>query len=361
MDLKKLIQTHLRDFKAYTPGEQPNDVGWIKLNTNENPYPPIPEILNDIKNAVNQRIRLYPDPSAREVRKKIVTSYLNDFNTVDDTDKIFVGNGTDDVLEVVFKLLIEPGDDVVYFDPSYGMYDTLTELYGGNCIKIPLGNNFSFPDEVFDVEGKLLIINSPNNPTGQSFDNHLIQRACESFPGIVFVDETYADFSKKSVLPLLKKVDNLIVSRSFSKSFSLASLRIGLAISDKKIISLMNSVKLPYNVNYLAQIAAISCIEHSEKVFENNQKIITERKRIRNNMEKFNNISILPSDSNFLLIKFEEELSAREVFEKLKEKKILVRFFDKPGLVNYIRVSIGTKEENNQLLKEFEKIVKKHL
>jgi len=361
MDLQKLIKTHLKDFEAYEPGEQPRSGGWVKLNTNENPYPPIPEILNDIKNAVGDRIKLYPDPLAIKLRKKFVNLYLKDFDTVDDIDYIFVGNGTDDILEVIFKLFIEPGDNVIYFDPSYGMYKTLTELYGGNCIEVPLGMNFSFPDDAFKVEGKLFIINSPNNPTGQSFNNHSIQKTCESFPRVVVVDETYADFSKKTALPLLKKINNLVITRSFSKSFSLASLRIGLAIANKKLISLMNRVKLPYNVNYLAQIAAISCIVNKEKVYRNNEKIISERKRLRNQLKKYPKISVFPSDSNFVLIKFEDKSPAIKIFENLKQKKILVRYFDKPSLAEYIRISIGTREQNNKFLHEFEKFVNKNL
>lgn len=361
MDLNRLIKTHLKDFQAYTPGEQPTEDEWIKLNTNENPYPPIPEILQDIRDAVGDRIKLYPDPSAQELRKEVVSSYLKDFDAVHNIKNIFVGNGTDDVLEIIFKLMIEPNDKVIYFDPSYGMYKTLTNLYGARCIEIQLGKNFSFPDKVFGVEGKLLIINSPNNPTGHSFEKDSIQKACESFPGIIIVDETYADFSKHSVLSLLKTEKNLIVTRSFSKSFSLASLRIGLAIANKKIISLMNRVKLPYNVNYLAQVGAISCIKHSKKVFENNKKIITERKRLTKNLNKYDGVSVLPSDSNFLFIKFKKENYAKKMYQTLKENKILVRYFNKSSLRNFIRVSIGTKEQNNKFLLGFNKIINKNL
>jgi histidinol-phosphate aminotransferase len=361
MDFKKLIRNHLKDFEAYVPGEQPTEGGWIKLNTNENPYPPHPEVIADLKNAADERLKLYPDPSARVLREKFLNLYLKDFDTVDHIDNIFVGNGTDDVLEVLFKLFIEPGDEVIFFDPSYGMYNTLTELYGGNCIEIPLGENFSFPERSYDIKGKLLIINSPNNPTGQSFDNDSIQNVCESFPGVVIVDETYADFSDMSVLPLLRKVDNLVVTRSFSKSFSLASLRLGLAIADKSLISLMNRVKLPYNVNYMAQVAGISCIEHKKEIFEKNKSILSERKRINEQLNKYDKISVLPSDSNFLLVKFENETSARSMFEKLKERKILIRYFSKPSLAQFVRISVGTEKQNNKFLSEFEKILDKDL
>ncbi|TXT62811.1 MAG: Histidinol-phosphate aminotransferase [Promethearchaeota archaeon] len=361
MDFKKLIRTHLKDFEAYVPGEQPTEGGWVKLNTNENPYPPNPEILTDLKNAADDRLKLYPDPFARVLREKFLNLYLKDFDTVDHIDNIFVGNGTDDVLEVLFKLFIEPGDDVIFFDPSYGMYITLTELYGGNCVEIPLGENFSFPERNFEIKGKLLIINSPNNPTGQSFDNDSIQSACESFPGVVIVDETYADFSDTSVLPLLKQVDNLVVTRSFSKSFSLASLRLGLAIADKNLISLMNRVKLPYNVNYMAQVAGISCIEHKEEVFENNKNILSERKRLKEQLNKYDEISVLPSDSNFILVKFENESCAKLMFEKLKERRILIRYFSKPSLAQFVRISVGTEKQNDKFLSEFDKILDKNL
>jgi histidinol-phosphate aminotransferase len=207
-----------------------------------------------------------------------------------------------------------------------------------------------------------MFINSPNNPNGKSFDNESILRLCNSFPGIVVVDETYSDFSEITCLPLLKKVTNLIVARTFSKTFSLASLRFGYALADADIIKEMNNVKLPYNTNYLAQIAAISCIKYRNRLFEQNKIIIDERNRLSSELNKFKGIIVLPSDANFICIKFDDKSIALKFLWDLKDKyKILVRHFNRPGLYEYLRVTIGTIEENNIFLEAFKELVTQYL
>jgi histidinol-phosphate aminotransferase len=201
-----------------------------------------------------------------------------------------------------------------------------------------------------------MFINSPNNPNGKSFDKELILTICNNFPGIVIVDEAYADFSKETSLSLLKKVRNLIVIRTFSKSFSLASLRFGYALSDAEIIKELNKVKLPYNTNYIAQVAAISCVKHKNMVFKRNQKIIDERRRLSKELNKFEGISVLPSDANFIFVKFEDKSRTLNYFWELKKMKILVRHFNLPGLYEYLRITIGTEEENDKLIEAFEEI-----
>ena len=362
MDLDKLIRTTLKNYSAYEPGEQPQGDGWIKLNTNENAYPPIPEVLDEIKNAIDYRIRKYPDPTAFEVRKLIVSVLLRDHDTLTDRNTVFIANGCDEVLDTVFKVFIDPGDEVVFFYPSYGMYSVLASLYGASVNEIKLNEDFSLPEPAFTAKGKLMFINSPNNPNGKSFGNAAILKICSNFPGIVLVDETYADFSNQSSLSLLKKAKNLIVARTFSKSFSLASMRFGYAIADKNIINEMNKVKLPYNSNYLAQVAAQACIKHREKSFEQNKKIISERKRISEELATYDGVSVLPSDANFILIKFDDKAITLKFLWDLKEKKkILVRHFSKTGLYNYLRVTIGTEEENNKFLDAFREIASEYL
>ncbi|MHA1488401.1 MAG: histidinol-phosphate transaminase [Promethearchaeota archaeon] len=360
MDINKLLRKNLKKYSAYEPGEQPKEEGWIKLNTNENPYPPIPEILEDIKKAINDKIRKYPDPTAFEVRKAILNKLLQDKDTLTNRNSICIGNGSDDLLDVIFKVFIDPEDEVILFYPSYGMYRTLATLYNANINEIKLNSDFSLPDSAYSAKGKLMFINSPNNPTGKSFNNDEILNTCNAFPGIVVVDEAYADFSNQTSLSLLKKLKNLIVIRTFSKAFSLASLRFAYALADAKIIKEMNKVKLPYNTNYLAQIAAISCIKHKNKVFKQNQKIIEERRRLSKEFNKYEGISVLPSDANFIFIKFKDKSKTLKFFWDLKEMKILVRHFSKPGLYEYMRITIGTEEENNKLLKAFDDLYNKN-
>ncbi len=362
MDLDKLFRKNLKTFSAYEPGEQPQGDGWIKLNTNENAYPPIPEVLNDIKNAVDSKIRKYPDPTAFEVRKLIVSVLLREQDTLTDRNTVFVANGCDEVLDTVFKVFVDPGDEVVFFYPSYGMYDVLASLYGAKVNEIKLNEDFSLPEPAFTAKGKVMFINSPNNPNGKSFGNAAILKICSNFPGIVVVDETYADFSTQSSLSLLKKAKNLIVARTFSKSFSLASLRFGYALANKDIINEMNKVKLPYNSNYLAQVAAISCIKNRERLQQQNKKIIEQRQLITEELNKYPGISVLPSDANFILIKFDDKaITLKFLWDLREKKKILVRHFSKAGLYNYLRVSIGLEEENRKFLDAFREIASQYL
>jgi len=361
MELNKLIREHLRKYSAYETGEQPTEDNWVILNTNENPYPPIQDILVDIKNAVNENVRLYPEPTSFELRKEILNVLLREKDTLTNRNSIFIGNGSDEILDIIFKVFINPGDEVVIFYPTYGLYKVLATLYDAKINEIQLNEDFSMPDTIYSAKGKLLFINSPNDPNGKSFGNATILKICGNFPGIVVVDEAYADFSTQTCLPLLKKAKNLTVCRSFSKSFSLASLRMGYALADAEIIKEMNRVKLPHNINYLGQIAALSCIKHHKKIFEQNKKILEERERLTKELDKFNGISVLPSDANFIFVKFDDKSKTLKFVWDLKELKILVRHFSKPGLYNYIRVTIGTEEDNNKFLQAFSTIANKYL
>ncbi|UCD01372.1 MAG: histidinol-phosphate transaminase [Promethearchaeota archaeon] len=361
MELNKLIRENLRKYSAYEPGEQPTEEGWVILNTNENPYPPLPEILNDIKKAVNNKIRLYPDPTSFELRKEILNVLLRDKDTLTNRNSIFIGNGSDEILDVIFKVFIDPGDEIVIFYPTYGLYKVLATLYNAKINEIQLNEDFSIPDKAFSAKGKVMFINSPNDPNGKSLGNATILKLCDNFPGIVVVDESYADFSNQTCLSLLKKAKNLIIDRSFSKGFSIASLRMGFALADAEIIKEMNRVKLPYNTNYLGQIAALSCIKHNKKIFEQNKKILKERERLNKELDKYNGITVLPSDANFIFVKFDDKSKTLKFVWDLKEMKILVRHFSKPGLYNYIRVTIGTEEDNNKFLNAFGTIANKYL
>jgi histidinol-phosphate aminotransferase len=361
MNLKEIIRENLRKYSAYESFEQLDEEGWVKLHTNENPYPPIPEVLHDIKEGVNESIRLYPDQTSFELRKEILNVLLRDKDTLTNRNSVFIGNGSDEIIDVIFKVFINPGDQINIFYPTYGLYKALASLYNAKINEIPLNEDFSIPETAYSAKGKLIFINSPNDPNGKSFGNATILKLCGSFPGIVVVDEKYADFSSQTSLSLLKKAKNLIVCRSFSKGFSLASLRIGYALADAEIIKEMNRVKLPYNNNYLGQIAALSSIKHINKIFEQNKKILQERERISKELNNFEGITVLPSDANFIFIKFKDESKTLKFVWDLKELKILVRHFSKPGLYNYIRLTIGTEDENEKFLKAFKTIANKYL
>ncbi len=361
MNLKNLVRKNVVNFTPYTSGEQPSNGDWIKLNSNENPYPPISEIMEDLKNAINDNLRKYPDPLATQVRKLLISNFLKKKYNITNPDSIFIGNGSDDILEVIFKTFIDVNDGVVFFNPSYAMYPVLTDLYNGKAIKIDLDENFDIPDSKLDLKGKLFIINSPNNPSGKSFSNETILKLSKNFPGIIIIDEAYADFSKQSALSIASRIDNMIVIRTFSKSFSLASLRMAFAVANPDIVQELNKVKLPFNTNYMAQAAAISCLKNIDKIFSRNNQIIEQREFLIHELNKFEGIKVFPSDANFVLIKFSDEEEAKKYLNELKNQKILVRYFNKNGLKSYIRVTIGKKEENLIFLKAFNQIYNKSL
>ena len=363
MEIEKLFRENLRKYNSYETEEQPDGEDWLKLNVNENAYPPIKEIFEDINKALENKdlLRKYPDPVALELRKAVLNQLLRDKDTLTNRNTVFIGNGSDDVLDVIFKVFVSPGDEVIVFYPTFSLYKVLANLYDAKINEIKLNDDFSIPESVYDQKGKLLFINSPNDPNGKSFDNDAILKICYNFPGIVVVDEEYADFSNYTCLPLLKDVKNLIVCRSFSKTSSIASLRIGYALADSIIIKEMNRVKLPFNTNYIAQLAAISCIKHRNKVYDQNKKIIAERKRLSEKLDNYDGINVLPSDANFIFIKFDDKSTTLKFLWDLKDIKILVRHFSKPGLYNYIRITIGTKEENDKFLEGFNSIAEKYL
>jgi len=362
MEFEKLFRENLTKYKAFESGEQPEGEDWVKLNVNENAYPPIEEILLDINSALENKniLRKYPDSSVLEVRKAILNQLLRDKGTLTNRNTVFIGSGSVEVLDVIFKVFVNPGDEVTIFYPSFSLYNVLSNLYNAKINEVKLNEDFSIPESVYDHKGKLLFINSPNDPNGKSYDNDTILKICNNFPGIVVVDEAYADFSDYTCLPLLKDVKNLIVCRSFSTTFSLASLRIGYALADAEIIKEMNRVKLPFNTNQIAQIAALSCIKHKDKVYKQNKKIIAERNRLSEILNNYDGISVLPSDANFIFVKFEDKSKTLKFLWDLKELKILVRHFSKPGLYNYIRITVGTEEDNTKFLEAFASIATKY-
>ncbi|MFW9773670.1 MAG: histidinol-phosphate transaminase [Candidatus Thorarchaeota archaeon] len=363
MELDNLFRESLKKYSPYEPEEQIDEDGWLKLNINQNPYPPIPEIVEEVKDAIGDGsiLREYPDSLALEVRKAILNQLLRDKDTLTNRNSIFISNGSDEIFDTIFKVFINPGDEIVIFYPTYGIYKVLANLYDAKINEIKLSDDFSIPESVFSVQGKLLLISSPNNPNGKSFGNFIISKICKNFSGIIVVDEAYADFSDNTCLPLLKTFNNLIVCRTFSQTFSVASMRIGYALADPNIIKEMNRVKLPYNTSALAQITALACIKHRNKIFKQNEEIVTERVRLTAELKKFNGIDVLPSDANFIFIKFDDKSTTLKFLWDLKEMKILVRHFSQPGLYNYLRMTIGSEDQNDKFLSAFQKIAKKYL
>ncbi len=342
------------------PGSQPPDVEqWIKLNTNENPYGPSKEVLKEIKAAVNDSLRLYPDPSARELRELIVKTILAPLKPDVAIGNVLCGLGSDEILDLIMRAFVDPGDGVAFFRLSYGMYDVLARVYAANRIILDLDENFALPPDLALPNAKLLLLCSPNNPNGKSFSNEEISRICKSFPGIVIVDEAYADFAKTTAISLLAQFPNLLIVRTFSKSYSLAGERIGFVVGDRQVIDALNTVRLPFNLTRLNQVAACASLRHVDQAKEMIRRIVRERDRLEHVIPlSCPGLKVLPSDANFLLVKCPSPAYAKAIFEALTARKILIRYFDKPGLESYVRITIGTQQQNEVVLATLETFVK---
>ena len=346
-------------FRGYTPGEQPRG-DWLKLNTNENPYEPPAEILQDLKDGL-VNLRKYPDIDAVEVKKQLTFNIRLDKTHSLKMDNIVFGSGEDELLDILFKIFVDKDDKVVYFTPSYGMYKVLCNIYEGKAVEIPLNPDFSVPvDKASAAEGKIMFICSPNNPNGARVPNEVVDKICSAFEGIVVVDEAYVDFAEDNCLSLALKHDNLIILRTFSKSYSLAALRVGYLISlNRDVILAIRKTKLPYNVNLTGQVAALASLKHQKLVDENVQKVKSERDRLVKMMAEIPQIKVFPSEANFIFIKIEVGDDSKnmkinqKIFWELKKRKILVRQYPQRGLYEYQRITVGKPEDNDRFIKEF--------
>jgi len=338
----KYLRKCLKKFDAYTPGEQPQEKGWVKLNTNENPYPPSPKVGIALKKAAVDSLNLYPDPVFMELRKAFAK--LNRVKV----KQIFCGNGSDEVLRVLFEAFVDPREKVVYPYPSYPLYKTLAELHDARCVEIPLTEDFDLPEWNNKWQGKLLFLASPNSPTGGLYGLDRIELACRKFNGIVVVDEAYADFAGFTTIPLIKKYPNLIVCRTFSKSYSLAGMRIGIAVASEEIINVLYSIKDSYNMSRLDQVAAVAALEDQAYFKLVVSKVIKTRHRLCDELVNLG-FKTYPSDANFVFTS-PPDRKGKDLYQYLKSKKILVRFWDKDRLRESVRISVGTDKEIDILL-----------
>jgi histidinol-phosphate aminotransferase len=342
--MQGLLRKNIAELEGYTPGEQPGEEHVIKLNTNENPYPPSPRVIAALRRAANDSLRLYPDPVARNVRGLAATIY--DVAP----ENIMAGNGSDELLAIIMRCYIGEGDEVAYPVPTYTYYDTLIAIQDGRKVLFPYPADFSIPSGLFTQSSKVTILCNPNAPSGSLEPLGEISRLASSVAGILVVDEAYVDFAEReaSAIPLIRRFPNLIVLRSFSKSFSLAGLRIGLAFASEEIIKAMGKVKESYNLCRLSLAAAHAALEDMESMKRNVRRIQKARKTLTRGLEKLG-FEVQPSEANFVMARMGQS-SLRWLQEGLKEKKILVRYFDRPELENMIRVSVGKPAEIHAML-----------
>ena len=337
----KAWEKNIRKVVPYVPGEQPNQIGMIKLNTNENPYPPAPGVQEAIKNLDDKRMRLYPDPTAEALVNELAAFYHLDKN------QIFVGVGSDDVLAMCFLTFFNSDRPVFFPDITYSFYDVWADVFRIPYECQPLDEDFQIVKEDYYRANGGVIFPNPNAPTGIEQDLSDIEDILNHNQDvIVIVDEAYIDVGGRSALELIDRYDNLLVVQTFSKSHSLAGMRIGYAFGNKYLIKYLNDVKYSFNsytMNYPSLVIGKAALEDRAYFEETKAKIIATRERVKDELAELG-FKFGDSKANFLFITH-EKVAARELFEALKIKKIYVRYFNKPRIDNYLRVTIGTDEE----------------
>ncbi len=342
------LRENVERMEGYTPGFQPKGEGWVKLNTNENPFPPSPKVIEALHQAVDGRIRLYPDPLADRVREKIGSVYGFEGECV------IVGNGCDDILAMAARAFLGEKQTLLMTRPTYTLYRVLAQIQGAKVVEVALNDDFSLPDELFDQKAELTFISNPNPPSGILYGRDELEQLSESVGGVVVIDEAYVDFAENDCLDLAREHDNVLIARSFSKYMAMAGLRLGFGIANKNLIDGMMKVKDSYNVNSLSQVAAIAALDDLNYYKEKARVVCQERETLST---KLNQIGwkVFPSQANFLFA-VPQGMDAKQVYRALFDRKILVRYFDAPETKHGLRITVGTGEQNRRLLDAIEEI-----
>lgn len=343
----------VKQLDPYVPGEQPREEGLIKLNTNENPYPPSPEVIKVVTEDTVNQLRLYPDPSSSKLRSAIANQCGVD------RENVFVGNGSDEVLALTFMTFFKQQLPLLYPDISYSFYPVYCKLFEIESLEIPLREDFSLDLGAYQQPNGGIIFANPNAPTSIAIDVDAIEALLQAnTQSVVVVDEAYIDFGGKSAIGLTSRYANLLVIQTLSKSRSLAGLRIGFAVGNPALIEGLNRVKNSFNsypIDRIAEAAAIASINDREYFEECNRRIIATREDTCDKLRLLG-FEILPSSANFIFAK-PTAMSAKALFEKLREQGILVRYFDKPRIGEYLRISIGTEEEMAVMVSKLHTII----
>lgn len=352
--MEKLWDKNLRKIDPYVPGEQSRDKDIIKLNANENPYPPSPKAVEAIKNFNADKFRLYPDANALELKQALADYYGVEVKN------IFLGNGSDDVIAVAFQALFNSDLPIAYPDLTYSFYPVWCSLFGIPYKTYPVGENFRINPLDYKEKNGGVVIPNPNAPTSIGEGIDFVEKIMEyNTDSIVIIDEAYVDFGGVSSVSLTKKYENLLVTGTFSKSRSLAGLRIGFAIGSERLVSVLEAVKNSYNsytVDALSIEVGRASVLDDEYFKSTCNKIINTRTRLTNELREMG-FTVLDSSANFIFVT-RDDLSMKDMFEYLKTKKIFIRYFSLPRIENYVRITVGTDGETDALLKEIKEYVK---
>lgn len=330
----------------YVAGEQPRMADLVKLNTNENPRGPSPRVFEAIRAATGDDLRRYPDPSALRLRQTIA-----DYHSVS-VDEVFVGNGSDEVLAFVFAGLLKQDAPLLHPDITYSFYPTYSKLYDINAVLVPLADDFTVDVADYRQDCGGIIIANPNAPTGMAMPLEKIEQLLTDHPDcVVVMDEAYIDFGGESAVPLTRRFDNLLVVQTFSKSRSLAGMRIGFAIGQRPLIEALERLKDSFNsypLDMLAQAAGIAAIEDEDWFQSCRAEVIENRQMLTSELEA-RGFEVLPSAANFIFARHGEK-SGADLARGLRDQAVIVRHFNKPRISDFLRITIGTAEECRRLL-----------
>jgi histidinol-phosphate aminotransferase len=384
---KTLIRPLIRNLHPYVPGEQPKIKGLIKLNTNENPYPPSPRVLSAIKEATDGRLRLYPNPTAQALREKLAKLHRCK------PENIIVGNGSDELLAMAVRCFVEPKTNlpvgraspraaemqdspqlkrlagtlappslVQFFDPSYSLYPVLAEIHGAQPNPVPSQADFTLPSiaelkrtKKWDFKAALTLITTPNAPSGRGYATSELETLCRAQNGVVVLDEAYVDFANENAMSLALKHPHVLVARTFSKAYSLCFQRVGYFVGHPELIAALQKIRDSYNVNGLGQIAALATLDDLPHYKENFRQIISTREWLTGELTALG-FEVSPSQTNFIFA-VPPRFPAETWLNKLREQKILVRWFKYPSVNKYLRVTIGTRDEAEALVSAARKIL----
>lgn len=349
----KLWQDKLRKIDPYVPGEQSDAPGLVKLNANENPYPPSPRVQELLRGACAADFRRYPDANGSNLRRALAKHFgLGE-------DQVFMGNGSDDVLALCFQAFFASGQPILFPDITYSFYPVWCDLLRVPFERVPLQDDFRIDPRSFDRPNGGVIFPNPNAPTslgeGPGFIEDILQHNQDC---IVIVDEAYVDFGGVSSVPLLEKYGNLVVVQTMSKSRSLAGLRIGYALCAPELCAVLDAVKNSYN-SYTMDMLALACgtasVEDDAYFRETCAKVVATRERAAKQLRGLG-FTVLPSQTNFLFATHEKH-AARAIFEALQEKNIFIRYFNAPRIDNYLRITVGTEEEMDRLAAALQEVL----
>ncbi len=347
----KYGRTLLKEVEGYVPGEQPQTGNVIKLNTNENPYPPSPEVMSALQALSTEQLRKYPDPVARPFREACAARY-----GYPNADWVLAGNGMDELLALVLRTFVDPGDDVLATYPTYSLYEVLCQLHGCQIRYVDLDEQFQLVDEFFATPARICLLTRPNAPSGVSVPREAVARLCEAFDGIVVIDEAYVDFADDDCMDFPKRFENALVMRTFSKSFSLAGMRLGTVVGRPELIQEFLKTKDSYNLDIFQQTAGLAAMEDYDYMQANVKRVCEVRSHLRAQLQQ-RGFDVPESQSNFLLARWEGTPSAKSIFEALRDRQIYVRYFNARKLENALRITVGTELECNAFLAALDEIL----